>query len=210
MALSPLNNRTVPGPLRLLQVVVTLCTLEDSKSRGTLTDIPQIMIPKSILTELVPLSYREVAHGTAPHWRAEVKRTGTQDKEGEPQNGDLPGSTAAMNQTQLNKRKQYIKSGLSSLERFTLRTDFTISPVQDLRYQQSFLLSEGHRVSQNISVEKKCRCAAPSPGSERTKSRDHTFRSSRSQSSVRHTNINFFSPMNYFYATDFAQNNHLN
>lgn len=132
MALSPLNNRTVPGPLRLLQVVVTWCTLEDSKSRGTLTDIPQIMIPKSILTELVPLSYREVAHGTAPHWRAEVKRTGTQDKEGEPQNGDLPGSTAAMNQTQLNKRKQYIKSGLSSLERFTRRTDFTISPVQDL------------------------------------------------------------------------------
>ena len=36
--------------------------------------------PKSILTELGPLNYKEVVHGTAPHWKAEVKRTGTKDK----------------------------------------------------------------------------------------------------------------------------------
>ena len=36
--------------------------------------------PKSILTELGPLNYKEVVHGTAPRWKAEVKRTGTQDK----------------------------------------------------------------------------------------------------------------------------------
>ena len=36
--------------------------------------------PKSILTELGPLNYKEVVHGTAPHWKAEVKRTGKQDK----------------------------------------------------------------------------------------------------------------------------------
>lgn len=99
-----MNNRTVPGPLRLLQVVVTWCIREDNKSLGTLTDIPLIMTPKSILTELGPLNYKEVVHGTAPHWKAEVKRTWTQDKEDESQNGDLLGLTAGMSQTQLNKR----------------------------------------------------------------------------------------------------------
>lgn len=101
-----MNNRTVPGPLRPLQVVVTWCIREDNKSLGTLTDIPLIMTPKSILTELGPLNYKEVVHGTAPHWKAEVKRTGTQDNEDEPQNGDLPGLTAGMSQTQLNKRSR--------------------------------------------------------------------------------------------------------
>lgn len=101
-----MNDRTVPGPLRPLQVVVTWCIREDNKSLGTLTDIPLIMTPKSILTELGPLNYKEVVHGTAPHWKAEVKRTGTQDKEDEPQNGDLLGLTAGMSQTQLNKRSR--------------------------------------------------------------------------------------------------------
>lgn len=101
-----MNDRTVPGPLRLLQVVVTWCIREDNKSPGTLTDIPLIMTPKSILTELGPLNYKEVVHGTAPHWKAEVKRTGTRGKEDEPQNGDLLGLTAGMSQTQLNKRSR--------------------------------------------------------------------------------------------------------
>lgn len=101
-----MNDRTAPGPLRLLQVVVTWCIREDNKSLGTLTDIPLIMTPKSILTELGPLNYKEVVHGTAPHWKAEVKRTGTRGKEDEPQNGDLLGLTAGMTQTQLNKRSR--------------------------------------------------------------------------------------------------------